>query len=270
MRVGEHYDAVLFDLLSGLLDSWALWDDVAGGPSDGRRWRGEYLRLTYSTGAYRPYEQLVAEAAAAKQLSPHLAPELIARWDELEPWPEAPAVLTEVAASTKIGVVTNCSIELGRRAVHRVGAAFDVVVTAEEAGAYKPRPEPYARALELLGTAPERTLFVAGSRYDLFGAAAAGMPVWWHNRVGLERGDAPDPRASTIRWPRCRAIWAEARPYCGQRSQRRPMVRRCHGFRPAREDALGRLRSRTGPERWQHARRPCRVRRRQGQLLLRR
>ena len=24
-------DAVLFDLLSGLLDSWSLWDDVAGG-----------------------------------------------------------------------------------------------------------------------------------------------------------------------------------------------------------------------------------------------
>jgi len=35
------YAAVLFDLLSGLLDSWSLWNTVAGGEEDGRRWRTE-------------------------------------------------------------------------------------------------------------------------------------------------------------------------------------------------------------------------------------
>jgi 2-haloacid dehalogenase len=52
-------DAVLFDLLSGLLDSWSLWNDVAGSANAGRAWRDEYLALTYSAGDYQPYESLV-------------------------------------------------------------------------------------------------------------------------------------------------------------------------------------------------------------------
>src|SRR5262249_24476207 len=44
--------AVLFELLTALLDSWSLWDAVAGSQEAGRAWRAEYLRLTYGCGAY--------------------------------------------------------------------------------------------------------------------------------------------------------------------------------------------------------------------------
>jgi FMN phosphatase YigB (HAD superfamily) len=91
--------------------------------------------------------------------------------------------------------VTNCSDELGHRAAARIGVPFDVVVTAEAAGAYKPRPEPYQRAIAELGLPAGRVLFVAGSRYDIPGAMAAGMPVWWHNRIGMPRGGAAAPIA---------------------------------------------------------------------------
>jgi FMN phosphatase YigB (HAD superfamily) len=74
---------------------------------------------------------------------------------------------------------------LGRVAVARIGVAFDVVVTAERAGHYKPHPQPYRLALEGLGETAQAVLFVAGSPYDLFGAAAIGMPVFWHNRMGM-------------------------------------------------------------------------------------
>ncbi|MFX9189359.1 hypothetical protein ABTN59_22045, partial [Acinetobacter baumannii] len=57
------YDAVLFDLLTALLDSWTLWNKVAGSDEAGLRWRAEYLKNTYATGSYRPYEDLVGEAA---------------------------------------------------------------------------------------------------------------------------------------------------------------------------------------------------------------
>jgi hypothetical protein len=43
------------------------------------------------------------------------------------------------------------------------------MVTAQSAGAYKPRPEPYRRALDLLALPAERVLFVAGSPYDISG-----------------------------------------------------------------------------------------------------
>ena len=55
--------AVLFDLLTALIDSWTLWDAVAGNRDDGRRWRAAYLKNTYAEGRYRPYETLVREAA---------------------------------------------------------------------------------------------------------------------------------------------------------------------------------------------------------------
>src|ERR1700752_2688663 len=39
--------AVLFDLLTALLDSWTTWNAAAGSEPRGRAWRAEYLRMTY-------------------------------------------------------------------------------------------------------------------------------------------------------------------------------------------------------------------------------
>lgn len=179
------YDAVLFDLLTALIDSWTLWNDVAGGEAEGMAWRRAYLEITYGCGAYRPYETLVAEAAAAAGLPPDRLKMLSARWNELTPWPEAGEALSALAKRAKLGVVTNCSKAKGAAAARIAYAGFDVVATAEEAGFYKPCPEPYALALKRLGATPERTLFVAGSASDVPGASALGMPVYWHNRIGL-------------------------------------------------------------------------------------
>ena len=121
------------------------------------------------------------------------AAELVDRLTRLDPWPEARAVLERLHATVKLGVVTNCSEEEGRRAAAWVGVPFDVVATAEAAGAYKPRPEPYRLALEALGVAAARALFVAGSPDDIGGAQEVGMPVYWHNRRGLELGSRPRP-----------------------------------------------------------------------------
>ncbi len=63
--MNRRYDAVLFDLLTALLDSWSLWNTVAGDADSGHRWRMAYLRITYAAGHYRPYEQLVGDAAQA-------------------------------------------------------------------------------------------------------------------------------------------------------------------------------------------------------------
>lgn len=111
--VPARYDAVLFDLLTALLDSWSLWNAVAGDAETGSRWRGEYLRLTYGVGGYRSYEGLVADAARAQGLDPGLADQL----------------------------------------------------------------------------------FVAGSRFDIPGAGGVGMPVWWYDRIGMDRGGLPAPLA---------------------------------------------------------------------------
>ena len=195
----RRYGAVLFDLLTALLDSWTLWDSVAGSETAGRAWRAAYLRLTYGAGAYRAYETLVADAARATGLSPALADQLAARYGELQPWPGVPAELTRLArAGIPLGIATNCSAALGHIAAAQVGVPFAVLVTAERAGFYKPDPHPYRLALAELGVAPDRCLFLAGSAYDLVGASGVGLPIWWHNRIGLQKpAEAPPPLRET-------------------------------------------------------------------------
>ena len=188
--------AVCFDLLSALLDSGSVWDGVAaslGCPELGRAWRRRYLELTSTAGWYRPYLDLVAEAATATGLPASAAARLEDAWDDLRPWPDVvPAV---AALGVPTAVVTNCSLALGRRAVAAVGARFTVVVTAEEAGAYKPDPAPYRLACERLGRDPREMAFVAGSPFDARGALGCGFQVTWVNRLG----QPPPPDASVMR-----------------------------------------------------------------------
>jgi 2-haloacid dehalogenase len=178
------FRAIICDLLTALLDSWTLWGDIAGDDELGARWRRRSLELIYASGEYRPYEAIVAEAADDR-----FAAELLRRWDELEPWPEAPAVLRDLASDHRIGLVTNTSHDLARRAARKLGVRVDALVSAEAVGFYKPRPEPYRAAIEALG---EPAVFVAGSPGDVPGAEAVGLPVVWHNRVGAPaEGGAP-------------------------------------------------------------------------------
>jgi 2-haloalkanoic acid dehalogenase type II len=197
VRTERKFDVVLFDLLTALLDSWALWNVVAASPEDGRKWRAAYLRRTYETGTYRPYETLVAEAAAEVGLSPTLAAQLARLYSELKPWPEVREVLGALRREgMALGVVTNCSEQLAAKAIACTGIEFDVAVTAERAGFYKPDPRPYRMAMRELGAAPGRCLFVAGSAYDLFGTSKIGLPTYWHDRIGIAPPrNAPEPIA---------------------------------------------------------------------------
>ncbi len=180
---------VLFDLLTALLDSWSVWNAAAGSEVAGRTWRAEYLRLTYSCGAYQPYEQLVRDAARNTNMHKDAADRLEAAWPTLPVWSGARELLLALAPHCKLAVVTNCSVTLGRQAADRLGITWDAVITSEEAGYYKPDPRPYQMALERFGVQAKEAAFVAGSGYDLFGTAKVGLRTYWHNRIRLLRPD---------------------------------------------------------------------------------
>jgi 2-haloacid dehalogenase len=184
------YQAVMFDLLTALLNSWSLWNKVVGSERVGFDWRQRYLQLTYQAGPYRPYEDIIKEAAHEVGVPYARAAELVQRWGELEPWPETPQVVHALLEKGPVAVVTNASIALANIAVTCLGVAMPTVVTAEEAGYYKPQPQPYRMALDRLQCPAESVLFVAGSAADVPGASAVGMPVFWHNRRRLSPVDA--------------------------------------------------------------------------------
>jgi 2-haloalkanoic acid dehalogenase type II len=179
------YRAVGFDLLTALLDTWSLWAAVAGDRALGMRWHAASQELLRGT-PYRPFDDVVRESAATVAVSSERAEQLLSRWGDFRPWPDVPATLARLGGHTRF-IVTNCSRELGHRAASRAGT-FDLVLTAEEAGAYKPDPRPYRTALAALSLEPRDVLFVAGSAHDVGGASRVGMDVYWANR-----GDAPAP-----------------------------------------------------------------------------
>ncbi|HEV8228628.1 MAG TPA: HAD-IA family hydrolase [Candidatus Limnocylindria bacterium] len=173
------YAAIGFDLLTALLDSWSLWSDVAGERELGMRWHGASQSLLRGK-PYRPFEDIVRDAAREVGIDRATADELLRRWGESEPWPDVPDVLARLAPYPRF-IVTNCSRRLGTLAAARAGK-FDLVMTAEEAGAYKPDPRPYRAALDALKLDPKKVLFVAGSAHDVGGASRVGMDVYWANR----------------------------------------------------------------------------------------
>ncbi|HVE09351.1 MAG TPA: HAD-IA family hydrolase [Paraburkholderia sp.] len=181
-----HYPkAILFDLLTALLDSWTLWNRCAGSAQAGRAWRAEYLRLTYGCGRYVEYETLVRDAAQRVGLAESAPQALEQHWLELAPWDGALTALQKLQPHCKLAVVTNCSQRLGQHAAAIFPLQWDAVVTAEEAGRYKPDPRPYQLALDKLNVSAREAAFVAGSSYDMFGTAAIGLRTYWHNRIGL-------------------------------------------------------------------------------------
>jgi hypothetical protein len=94
------YEAVLFDLFTGLLDSQPLWREVAGSAAKGASWREECSRLAYSAGPYRPFVETVAQAARLAGVPPTRAADLLREMGErLGPWPEAPEVLGRLSES---------------------------------------------------------------------------------------------------------------------------------------------------------------------------
>jgi 2-haloacid dehalogenase len=134
----------------------------------------------------------VRQAAADVGLPPERADELLERWGELEPWPEVPDVLARLG-HRRLAIVTNCSQRLAEIAAEATGGSFEVVMSAERAGAYKTDARAYLAGLAALGLPGERVLFVAGSAHDVPGAAAVGMPVYWSNRQRLPLPAGPPP-----------------------------------------------------------------------------
>ncbi len=185
------YDAVGFDLLTALLDTWSTWKTVAGDGDLGMRWHAASQALLRGR-PYRPFEDIVRDAAREVGVEPDRAERMLERFGlDFRPWPDVPPVMERLGDVRRF-IVTNCSEALARRAAAAAGS-FELVMTAERAGAYKPDPRPYRAALEALGLDAARVLFVAGSAHDVIGAAAVGMDVYWANRGAVPMPEGGHP-----------------------------------------------------------------------------
>lgn len=114
-------------------------------------------------------------------------------------FPDSAEALSRLKERYKLIILSNVDRESFAGSKERLGVEFDMVLTAEDIGSYKPNPRNFEVLLERvqeMGIAPERLLHVAQSLFhDHVPARAAGMTTAWINRrAGMEgSGATPIP-----------------------------------------------------------------------------
>ncbi len=99
----------------------------------------------------------------------------VERWHRLRPWPDTVAGLTRLRARYVLGTLSNGNVRLLADLAKSAPLPLDVILSAELFRHYKPDPEVYRGAVELLAAPPERVLMVAAHNGDLRAAAALGL-----------------------------------------------------------------------------------------------
>lgn len=111
-------------------------------------------------------------------------------WHRLSPWPDSVAGLNRLKTRYVITTLSNGNVALLTNMAKNAGLPWDAILSAELAGRYKPDPEVYLKAADLLGLAPEQVMMVAAHPGDLRASSALGMRTGYVPRP-LERGPNP-------------------------------------------------------------------------------
>lgn len=90
------------------------------------------------------------------------------------------------AAGLRLVTLSNGSASVAEKLLgdHGLRDAFDLVLSVEDAGVWKPAPAAYEYALRACGIAPSEAVMVAVHPWDLHGAARVGMATAWIDRAG--------------------------------------------------------------------------------------
>ena len=96
-------------------------------------------------------------------------------WHRLDPWPDAVEGLTRVKESYVIAPLSNGNIALLVNMAKKAGLPWDLILSAELVHHYKPDPETYLMAPDLLGLSPEQVMMVAAHPDDLRAALNNGL-----------------------------------------------------------------------------------------------
>ena len=96
-------------------------------------------------------------------------------WHRLSPWPDSIAGLTRLRRKYVLATLSNGNVALLVNMAKHAGLPWDCVLSAELARHYKPDPETYRMAADLLGLAPHEVMMVAAHNGDLVAARAEGL-----------------------------------------------------------------------------------------------
>jgi len=113
-------------------------------------------------------------------------PESVPEW---APFPDTVAALRKLKSRYQLAVISNIDDDLFAETRKFLGVEFEAVITAEQAGSYKPSLGNFKLALRRLAIAPESLLHAAQSIYhDVVPARSLGIATVWVNRKSARPG----------------------------------------------------------------------------------
>ncbi|MGH8959363.1 MAG: haloacid dehalogenase type II [Acidimicrobiia bacterium] len=190
---------LIFDVNETLLDVSALalpLSEVFGSPPPTGEWFARLLHgsvVANYTGQYRPFGTIGSEALATLarrrnvELSPEKAESIVASMLSLPPHPDVIPGLTKLSdAGFYLATLTNSSSQAAAAQMRNAGldGFFRSMISVEEVQLFKPAPEVYRKASELLAIELSQGLLIAAHDWDIAGAQAAGMPGAFIGRPG--------------------------------------------------------------------------------------
>lgn len=156
---------------------------------------GNEYRIDECMGEYKPFHRIVADSMARtsrrfgveyRESDAQAVYEQIPSWG---PYPGVTEALNRLAEKVPLVIVTNSDDAHAARLVENLGAPFEVVITAEQMGVYKPRLAAFEYMFDKLDVTPDELVHVSASpKYDLRPAATMGI----ENKVYVDRGFEAD------------------------------------------------------------------------------
>lgn len=117
-------------------------------------------------------------------------------WHRLEPWSDVRSGLERLRRRFIVATLSNGNMALLTNMAKHADLRWDCILSAELARHYKPDPEVYLAAANLLGLQPHQVLMVAAHKDDLRGAQAAGLRTAFVSRPQEYGPTHPTPPAS--------------------------------------------------------------------------
>lgn len=142
--------------------------------------------------SYRNVLQAVVRAFADRLHFQASAAEIDSLHESVPAWPPFPdtvRALHELQTRYKLVVISNIDDDLFARTQKHLGVEFGGVITAEQAGSYKPSLNNFQMALRTLALSPDRLLHAGQSIYhDVVPARSLGISTVWVNRNSARPG----------------------------------------------------------------------------------
>jgi len=117
---------------------------------------------------------------------------LVSEIEKLKPFPDVIAALEKLrSAGYNLTILSNGDRDMLKAAGPHIGFPFDHVISAQEAGHFKPHWKTYAKAEEIIGSDRSSILFVANHVFDCIGAKSYGMRTAFVDRRKRPFGQTP-------------------------------------------------------------------------------